>query len=736
MATIIGTQYIDFLEGTTGNDTLIGLDGNDTLKGYAGNDFLDGGMGADTLFGGIGNDTYVVDNTGDVIVDGAINGGSGIDTVLSSIDYKLPYGTNHLELLGRQALKGTGNELNNKIAGNSGDNLLDGGRGADTLSGGGGNDTYILDTWADVVSEDTGSGVDTVFSAASYTLGRNLENLVLTDSGRSAVGNEAANLIIGNGYDNRMDGGVGADTLAGGAGNDTYIVDHILDVVLETNQQLLGVLVPNGGIDTVESMVDFTLGANLENLVLKGIALRAIGNEWGNKLSGTAGNNFLDGGTGADSMEGGAGDDVYVVDNALDKVIEYPSGGLDTVRSSVNHILASGVENLILVGSALNATGNELDNRLEGNIGNNLLDGGYGADTMIGGLGNDTYIVGNAGDRVDEANGGGNDTVLSSIDYTLGHGLENLVLTGGSIGIGNTLANTLTGNNLGNYLNGGVGADTMAGGQGNDTYVIDNMGDQVDEANSSGDIDTVLSSINYTLGDRLENLVLTGGALTGTGNSLANALTGNNLNNRLDGGIGADLMVGGDGNDTYIVDNVYDRADEANYGGIDTVQSRVSFTLGTGVENLVLIGREAVQGTGNYQNNVLTGNELANSLFGLAGADTLIGGAGTDTLSGGAGADVFSYKSLSDSIPGSQRDLIRDFSATDGDRIDLSAIDANLGVAKDQAFTFIGNTPFTAPGQVRVFDGIIQVNVDANLAADFEIGLTGVSSLTVSNFIL
>ena len=103
----------------------------------------------------------------------------------------------------------------------------------------------------------------------------------------------------------------------------------------------------------------------------------------------------------------------------------------------------------------------------------------------------------------------------------------------------------LTGNSDANTLSGGMGADTMLGGLGNDTYIVDNAGDIVVE-NANEGIDTVQSSITYTLGANVENLTLTGTtALNGTGNELANILTGNSGDNTLSGGAGVDRMLGG-----------------------------------------------------------------------------------------------------------------------------------------------------------------------------------------------
>jgi Ca2+-binding RTX toxin-like protein len=343
-------------------------------------------------------------------------------------------------------------------------------------------------------------------------------------------------------------------------------------------------------------------------------------------------------------MVGGLGSDTYVVDAVGDVVTEAASAGTDVVQSSVTYTLAANVENLTLTGSlAINGIGNALANNLLGNAGNNRLDGGAGADTMAGGAGNDVYVVDALTDVVTEVAGGGIDGVETGITYALAAEVENVTLTGALNvnGTGNALNNVLLGNTGSNRLDGGLGGDAMTGGAGNDTYVVDNAADTTVEA-AAGGIDTVEASLTWTLAAELENLTLTGGsAINATGNAVANILTGNAGDNVLNGGAGNDTMVGGVGNDSYVVDASTDVINELAAGGIDSVQSTASYTLGAELERLTLTGSASINGTGNTLANTLVGNAGANVLTGAAGNDTLDGGAGADVLAGGAGNDTY-----------------------------------------------------------------------------------------------
>ena len=288
------------------------------------------------------------------------------------------------------------------------------------------------------------------------------------------TGGAGSDLLEGLGGNDILDGAGGVDETRGGAGDDLHYIDNSSDLVVEAAGE---------GVDTVYARATFVLGANVENLVLRGSdPINGTGNSLANTITGNSAANILNGGTGADKLKGGAGNDTYQVDNVNDRAIETSGGGVDLVFSTVSFTIVGEVENLTLAGTAaINGSGNALANLILGNSAANVINGGAGADEMRGGAGNDSYVVDNIADLVVEGSGNGTDLVSSSISYALGAYQENLTLTGLSAidGTGNGLANILLGNKGANVLNGGAGADAMRGAAGDDTYIVDNAGDTV-----------------------------------------------------------------------------------------------------------------------------------------------------------------------------------------------------------------------------------------------------------------
>jgi Ca2+-binding RTX toxin-like protein len=587
-----------------------------------------------------------------------------------------------------------GNAAANLLEGRAGSDTLSGGTGADTLAGGTGDDLYIIDSADDLLVEFAGGGTDTVnvdirVASGTYTLGAEIENGVLVNAVAFTLnGNSLANLLTGNSANNVLNGGdgndtlvgaIGLDTLAGGAGDDVYVVDTGADRIVE---------LAGGGNDLVQVGVNLSggtwiLGDNLENAeILTNLAYNLTGNALNNRLSGNAAINRLDGGAGADTLVGGAGNDIYTLDSLSDLVVEAAGGGTDLVQVAIataggSYTLASEIEEAMittkvaynLVGNALanRLTGNDAANRLEGGAGADTLTGAWGADTLAGGTGDDLYVIDSATDVILESTGEGTDTANIAIaaagtGWTLPSFLENAQVTS-TVAFsltGNSLNNILTGNAAANTLSGGGGADTLVGGAGDDLYLVDSASDLVVEADGMG-VDQVRVDFgtlggNYTLAANVDHANAVGpGAVTLTGNSLANRLTGTNAADTLSGqtgadtlfgGAGADSLVGGTGNDLYLVDSLSDQVAESAGGGIDTVQLSVgtvggSYTLAAEVENVLLVSTVAFN---------LNGNGLANSLTGNASANRLDGGAGADTLAGRAGNDVYVIDSAGDTL--------------------------------------------------------------------------------------
>ena len=286
--------------------------------------------------------------------------------------------------------------------------------------------------------------------------------------------------------------------------------------------------------------------------------------------------------------------------------------------------------------------------------------------------------------------------IQASVSYTLPVNVENLALmgTGALNGTGNAGANVISGTSGPNRLDGGAGADTLYGMGGNDTFVVDNVGDVIYAASGGTDIETVESSISWTLQSGLENLRLTGSAnINATGNGSGNVLVGNAGANRLDGLFGADTMNGGAGNDTYVVDVAGDVVTESAGGGIDTVEASISWTLGANIENLTLTGGWDSTGVG---------NSLANILIGNAGSNLLDGGSGADTMAGGAGDDTY--------VVDNAGDVVTELAGQGDDAVSASVtwvLGSNL-----ERLTLIGTANIDATGNAT--DNVLRGNAGAN----------------------
>jgi Ca2+-binding RTX toxin-like protein len=554
--------------------TIEGLKGsnfNDKLYGFTSlASILDGGKGDDLLTGGTLNDTYVVDSSGDIVSDA----GGTADIIQSWISNSLVNytGIENLVLNGTDNINGTGNSSVNKITGNTGDNILDGGADTlvDILVGLDGDDTYILRN-ADTVTETSTGGKDTIeiaFAGTAYTVADYVETVkiqagvaagTITANGRgmTLIGNELANTLVGGALNDVLIGGAMGDAMTGGVGTQDI-----------------------ASYETATSKVTASLASSASNtgdaqgdtyLTIEGLR----GSNFNDTLTGLAAvASILDGGKGDDVLIGGTAADTYYVDSANDVIVESGASGVDVVYSTAaSYTLSANLETLNLVGTALNGTGNSLNNTINGNAGDNILDGGAGNDALLGGLGNDTYILDAATDVVTEGASAGNDTIeirFNTTALTVAANVETVKVaagyTPGAI-TANATGVTFLGNALNNTFIGAAGNDVFDGGAGADAFTGNGGTDTVTYANATGyviaDMTTTVGSYGDAAGDTFATIetligsdfndVMTGGTGNDTlfGGKGTDTLTGGAGNDILVGGLGNDLLSGGLGADIY-----------------------------------------------------------------------------------------------------------------------------------------------------------------------------------------
>ena len=496
------------------------------------------------------------------------------------------------------------------------------------------------------------------------------------------------------GYDDILAQTHPIDTMIGGKGNDTYIVKHEFDNVIEKEDE---------GFDTIKTyMNDFTLPAHVEKLVKESATpFHGVGNELDNTLIDMAGSEVhLEGLDGNDTFyidatigwaKGGTGNDTYYIYDTYGdytSAIEKAGEGTDKVFTSIDgYSLSDNIEELHLTGNVgitaySNATGAKIfgtdkSDSLIGGDGDDTFHGQGGTNTLVGGKGNDTYYIESATDYAAEAVNEGTDTVKTTLTtWKLMPNLEQLIfLSGpgvGRVGTGNDLSNyilgaekadSLYGLGGGDYIDGGAGADHLEGGQGDDTYYVDNAGDVIVELAGEGDDDVQATSANYTLSANVETLWFKNAiSHVGHGNDIDNKFIGVNASDTFYGYAGddeffatggGDVFFGGTGNDKYWVaagDSVVEAANE----GIDTVWSLATkVTLSANVENLNQTANNGI-GIGNDLENDMKLSASGAELHGRGGNDTLRMFGSNKLMDGGDGDDTLvvngslSYYALQD----------------------------------------------------------------------------------------
>ena len=456
-------------------------------------------------------------------------------------------------------------------------------------------------------------------------------------------------------------------------------------------------------------------------------AVTAAGTDAADSLTGTAGADVMVGGRGddllrglggADVLRGGAGDDILSIGDAD---FHHIVGGIgtDTLALDGNITLDDAAFRRIAEIEALRLGEGDIDITL-GRIAARAFDGG----TMrIEGSG--------AGNAAIDAGG-----LFRDLAVDLSGRAGASTIRGGA---GDDRLNGGKGDDI---VEGGAGNDTLDGGEGNDTadYSDTTLGVSVRLAAGTaiGDASEVgtdtLVSIETVLGGRGADRII--------GDAAANRLEGNAGEDFLEGGKGNDTLLGGAGDDTLRGARDHDRLEGG--AGLDHLHGDSgNDTLSGGDNNDRLVGgagNDRLEGGGGADE--LRGESGRDVLIGGGAGDKLYGGYGADTLTGGAGADRFFLTALGESgTSAATRDVITDFEAG-VDVINLAKINAVQGSGGNAAFSFIGEDAFTAAGQLRFFKDVpgnrtlVEGNVNADLASDFQIALTGLHDLAAGDFVL
>ena len=590
------------------------------------------------------------------------------------------------------------------VLGSAGDDVF--------LSGAAGNKSFDGRAGADEWRY-TGTGAVTVIlappgNAAGYALKPGgTDRLTGVEVITAGAGDDS---LYGSGAEERFAGGAGRDTIDGGNGFDTASYD--------------------GGLPSRGAVVDLTAGTATDPWG-DADTLRNIENAWGSALGddltgfaiagaytwlrGLAGNDTLRA-PAAGSWVGAdyAGDPGGITASLATGEVTDGWGGTDTLML-LRLIRGSGFADRISGGAAAES--------LFGGAGDDTLDGGGGADWLEGGAGDDRYLVNDPAVVVVEAAGGGRDTLVAGIPFTLPAFVEVLqVLPGVAFASGNDQDNLILGSEAADQLHGGSGQDSLQGGEGADT-LFGSPGDDRVEGGGGADVLTGNAGADtLSGGEGDDNFVAEAdGSFPGTlvldvgdGAAIQLVLAGASTHaDSLDGGAGRDQWIG-----TAAADLLDFRA-TARATGVEV------FAGGAGADALLLApGMAAATLAGGDGADTLSGTGAGDLLEGEAGADVLAGQAGDDTLRGGAGDDILRGAAGADALEGGPgRDAL--FAGAGNDTLTAADADALLDGGAGWDVLILDRSGATGPIELALADRLVEAGGTSFLAGLEQVSATG-----------
>jgi Ca2+-binding RTX toxin-like protein len=710
---------------------------------------LNGTTGADVLIGLNGSDTYTVNNAGDVIIEAA---SSGTDTVQTSLAaYTLGDNVENLTFSNGPtpdiAFTGIGNALANTITGGSAADVLTGGAGDDTLNGGSGSDTAVFASALTGYAFGLGNnntivattavagltdGTDTLNSIEQVRFGADTY-AVVTSNNNTLIGSDSADLILGFGGNDTINAGKGGDIVEwnannasansntntdgrdvvdGGENTDTFVINgssaaETFNVYTKADWLLLG-----GASHTLQNTLS-------EIIITRGVQTNGVPNNT-NVIAELRNVEEL-------VINTGGGTDVVHVSGNFDPThLAYntihinDSDGGDTVDisdlTSAHRIVFNTDPNGHVIGTLRPQDVVDVQNVLpSGDQGGPTGGGGQdgsGEDGQGGGSGGDDQHC-SSGDHDHQDGQGGGGTPIQPADIP-GLPAPHIGTAGDDVMIGGTGEDVLSGLDGDDVILGNDGADTLKAGTGDD-LVKAGAGDDVVFGNDGND---------DLFGGTGRDLL--------TGDAGHDRLFGDAGDDAIEGGTGDDTVYGGAGNDRVIAtvgdgDDTYFGDTEEDTLDYSAIAASITADLGNG------IGQHGSVTSGQSGSDKVFGFE---DFIGGSGNDTIVASSVANVLDGGGGNDTFVFGSAGDA----NGDTIKGFQP--GDKIDLSAIDANTGTSGTQSFVLFAGNVFTSAGQVivthEIRDGlehtIVAGNTNNDTVADFKIDIAGNHALTSADF--